>query len=355
MKKQVLDFSNITLYIGLDIHKRQWSVTILSETIHHRTFSQPPDPKALKVYLDHHFPGAKVICAYEATKLGFWIHRMLTGFGYECLIVNPADIPSTSRESQNKTDPVDSRKIARTLQGGLLRGLNVPSVITEGDRQLFRYRKKLWGDLIRIKNRIKDKFLFSGVQIPEHLDNPYWTKAFLRWVAEAELTSKSARLTTDLLLEQYEQVYRHFLKTSVEVRKLLKTARYKIDGKLLRGIPGIGPLTAVQLLTELEDINRFSSFKKLNSFVGFQPTSHSSGDYDWKGHLTFRRHRTLRSSLVECSWQSVQKDPAMLHRYEELVKRMTKKRAIVVIAPKLLSRIYHVLKTQEPYELGRAV
>ncbi len=147
--------------------------------------------------------------------------------------------------------------------------------------------------------------------------------------------------------------YRHFLKTSIAVRALLKTARYKRDGKLLRGIPGIGPLTAVQLLTELEDIDRFSSFKKLNSFIGFHPSSHSTGDYDRKGHMTVRKHRALRSALVECAWQTVQKDPAMLSRYEALIKRMTKKRAIIVIARKLLSRIYHVLKTQEPYQLGR--
>jgi len=231
METKLVEFSNTILHVVIDVHKRQWSVTILTKAIYHRTFSQPPDPLALKHYIDQHFPGAKVKCAYEATKLGFWIQRSLEGLGYECLIVNPADIPSTNRESQNKADPIDSRKIARTLQGGLLKGLHVPSEVTQGDRQLFRYRKKLWGDLVRIKNRIKDKFLFSGVKIPDHLDNPYWTKAFLRWVEQAELPSASARLTVDLLLEQYEQIYRHFLKTSSAVRALLKTARFKEDGK----------------------------------------------------------------------------------------------------------------------------
>jgi len=195
--------------------------------------------------------------------------------------------------------------------------------------------------------------LFCGIRIPEELDNPYWSKAFLKWVAEVGMPSASVRMTLDLLLEQYHMVYRHFLKTSIEVRKLLRTARYKSNGKLLQTIPGIGPLTAVQLLTELEDIDRFPSFKKLNSFVGFQPTSHSSGDYDRKGHLTYRKHKALRSALVECAWQSVQNDPAMMLKYDGLIKRMTKKRAIVVMARKLLSRIHHVLKTGEPYQLGK--
>jgi transposase len=352
MEIQSTIYKNLRLYVGIDVHKRQWSVSIYSGQIHHRTFSQPPQPESLKVYLDKHFPGAVVSCAYEATRFGFWIARKLQSYGYSCLVVNPADIPSTSQQTQNKTDPTDSRKIAKTLQAGLLTGSHIPSEITEGDRQLFRYRKRLWSDLVRVKNRIKGTLMFAGVSIPPEMDNAYWTKAFQGWLTHVEMPSSSARLTMNLLLDQYQQLYAHFLKSSTNVRKLLRTQRYKSNAQLLQGIPGIGPLTSVQLLTELEDINRFSSFKKLNCFVGFNPTTYSSGDHDWKGHLSIRKHKALRSALVECAWQTVQKDPAMMIRYEELIKRMTKKRAIVVIARKLLSRIYHVLKYQEPYELG---
>lgn len=76
------------------------------------------------------------------------------------------------------------------------------------------------------------------------------------------------------------------------------------------------------------------------------------GGHDWKGRMTYRRHKALRSSLVECAWSTVQKDPVMLQRYNELRQRLTGKRAIVVIARKLVSRIYTVLKNEKPYELG---
>ena len=166
------------------------------------------------------------------------------------------------------------------------------------------------------------------------------------------MPNTGTRATLDLLLEQYNFIYRHFLKVSIEVRKLQRTPRYKKDAKLLRSVPGIGPLTTVELLCEIEDINRFENFKKFNGFIGFKPGSHSSGEHDWKGHLTYRRHKALRSSLVECAWSTIQKDPAMLLRYNELKQRLTGKRAIVIIARKLVSRIYHVLKTQQPYQLG---
>lgn len=344
--------TGLKLFVGIDVHKKQWSVTILSSHVHHATFSQSPSPESLHVYLDEHFREAEVSCAYEAGKFGYWIHRALSNYGYECIVINPADIPTTSQEKQNKTDRIDSRKIANTLRAGLLKGIYVPTLEQEGDRQLFRYRKRLWGDLCRVKNRIKDKVMFSGIQIPSQYDNPNWSHAFIGWLKGLELGSESARLTMDLLLDQYEMLKKHFQQTSSQVRKLQRKAKYKEDAKLLREIPGIGPLTTVELLTEIGDVNRFSSFKEFNSYVGFKPTSHSSGDHDWKGHLTNRHHRGLRSNLVECAWTARKRDPALLVCYEELMKRTTGKRAIIVIARKLLSRIYHVLKTKEHYALG---
>ena len=352
MESRSVSFNSLNLYIGIDVHKKQWSVSIFTDAIHHRTFSQPPSPEALKSYLDRNFPGAHVVCAYEASKLGYWICRALRSYGYECLVVNPADIPTSDKESSSKTDTIDSRKIGKSLRAGLLTSIHVPDTLTEGDRKLFRYRKRLQADLTRVKNRIKDKFLGSGIPIPERYDNSNWSKGFLKWVQEVELPDASTRLTLDRLLEQYHFLHRHFLKVSVEVRKLQRESRYKKGAKLLRSICGIGPLTTVELLCEIEDIHRFPSFKKFNGFIGFRPGSHSSGDYDWRGRLSYRRHKALRSSLIECAWSAVQKDPAMLQRYNELTQRLTGKRAIVVIARKLVSRIYAVLKTEKPYVVG---
>ena len=221
------------LYIGIDVHKRQWSVSIFTANMHHKTFSQAPYPSTLKSYLDKHFKGYEVICAYEACKFGFWIHRELKSFGYECLIVNPADIPTTNKESSEKTDPVDSRKIGKALRGGFLEGIYVPDEELEGHRQLFRYRKRLWADLVRVKNRIKDKLLNSGIGMPPQYDNPYWSKAFLVWLTKVEFPSVATRRVLDLLLEQYDKIRSHFMKTCLEVRRLQKHERYQQNAQLL--------------------------------------------------------------------------------------------------------------------------
>ena len=187
-----VDFKGKELFIGLDVHKKSWSVSIFSTESHFKTFSQPSSPKALKSYLDRHFPNATVKCAYEASKFGFWIQRELASYGYDCLVVNPSDIPSTQKENSEKTDPVDSRKIGRNLRAGQLRGIHIPKTETEGLRQLFRYRKRLWADLVRTKNRIKDRVCASGIALPPKFDNAHgqpllWTHAFLKWLRELEL------------------------------------------------------------------------------------------------------------------------------------------------------------------------
>jgi len=66
MENKTRLFEEIELFVGIDVHKKQWSVSIYAGQIHHRTFSQQPDPSALRVYLEAHFPGASVKCAYEA-------------------------------------------------------------------------------------------------------------------------------------------------------------------------------------------------------------------------------------------------------------------------------------------------
>jgi len=59
------------LYIGIDIHKRQRSISIFTSAIHHGTFSQLVELQALKSYIDKHFTCYKVVCAYETKKTSY--------------------------------------------------------------------------------------------------------------------------------------------------------------------------------------------------------------------------------------------------------------------------------------------
>jgi transposase len=99
-------------------------------------------------------------------------------------------------------------------------------------------------------------------------------------------------------------------------------------------------------------VKRFETFHHLNSFVGFLPMEHSSGQSDIKTNLTVRKHKQLRSDLVESAWVAKRCDPALSLYYQEQVKKKDTRVAIIKIARKLLSRIRYVLINQQPYGMG---
>lgn len=107
-------------------------------------------------------------------------------------------------------------------------------------------------------------------------------------------------------------------------------------------MPGISILTAMTLLTELYDISCFKTLDKLCSYVGLIPNTDSSGETDYKAGMTGRRNAHLRIILIESAWTAVRKDPALMMAFNELCKNMTKTKAIVRIARKLLNRIRYV-------------
>ena len=98
----------------------------MSEATQLKRFSQSPDPDALYAHLVRNYPEAEYHSVYEAGFCGFWIHYRLVGLGIHNIVVNPADVPTTTSEKLRKTDAVDSAKLARSLRAGELKGIYVP-------------------------------------------------------------------------------------------------------------------------------------------------------------------------------------------------------------------------------------
>ena len=119
-------------------------------------------------------------------------------------------------------------------------------------------------------------------------------------------------------------------------------------------IPGIGRLTAMILLTEIGDINRFKRLDDLCSYIGLIPNVYSSGESESVGDITKRGNRHVRTFIIESSWIAVRNDPALGCKYHELCNRMPGNKAIIRIAKKLMNRIRYVLLNKEEYELAIA-
>lgn len=157
-----LDFSGQNIYVGIDVHLKSWSVAILSEHSVLKRFSQSSEPEALHKYLVSNYPGANYFSVYEAGFCGFWIHERLTDLGIANIVVNPADVPTMSKEKLRKTDSVDCNKLARELRSGSLVGIYVPGVETLELRSLIRMRNLIVKDSTRAKNRIKSLLRFKN-------------------------------------------------------------------------------------------------------------------------------------------------------------------------------------------------
>lgn len=349
---KTIDYSDRILFIGIDVHKKRWQVAVLCEGIVLSNTSIAASGDELIAFLLRHYPGATYRCVYECGAWGFTLCRQLRAAGMECILVNPSDIPGSDKERRSKSDPIDARRMAKALESGMLEGVHVPTEKEQKQRSLIRYRKKLWGDLVRAKNRLKSEFKFQGIQVPEKYDNPHWSRNFLQWIEATAQNDEWLKDTLLLMLEEVKALRQLLLKTELKLRELMRQEVHQKQSKLLQSIPGIGPLVAALFLLEIGDVRRFKNFDSLNRFIGFCPDSDSSGENDRHTGISVRRHKSLRSHLVEAAWMAIRKDPAMLAEYQRLCKRMQGNKAIVRIARKLLRRIRAVLLSQKMYVKG---
>jgi transposase len=349
---QNLNFSGSTIYAGIDIHLKNWNVTLYCDDVFLKSFNQPPRASALTNYLRNNYPKAAIKVAYEAGFSGFRVAREFNESGIECIVVNAADVPQTDKGFKNKTDKNDSKRLAQALKGGMLSPIYIPDQEIECDRQLVRCNDRLMSDLTRAKNRVKGMLYQLGVEIPAQYAQSTWNRNFINWLETLELGNSSAKLTLQHQLEVVRFIRDKKLTVMRDIRKLLLKDRYASSARYIQSVPGVGPLTAAYLLTEIDRIDRFPDFKKLNCFVGFYPSQFSSGENINLGKISGRKHSRLRSLLIESAWTSVRSDPAMTLAYKQFEKKVGGKRAIIKVARKLLSRIRHVWIKQEMYKKG---
>ncbi len=350
--RETVSFKNHNINIGLDVHKKNWSVSIYVDDTFVKTFHQESVGVILQSHLQAHYPHGNYRSCYEAGFCGFSVQRELTALGIHCDVVNAADVPQTNKGMLSKTDASDCRRIGEAYAKGMLRPIYIPNTTIEADRNLIRYRKRVQHDLKAKKQGIKSCLNILGLKIPVQHDKPYWTNNFITWLKELDITDVSNKITVAFLIEDVLLLRKRLFETNKQIRALSQSEQYKKVFALLSSAPGVGLITAMTMITEIGDINRFDSFEKFNSFIGLCPSEYSSGEHIHKGKMTTRGHKTIRPLILECAWIAIRKDPALTLKYHELIKIKTPKRAIIVIARKLLSRLFAVWKTNKNYEIG---
>jgi transposase len=210
----------------------------------------------------------------------------------------------------------------------------------------------LIGDRVRTQNRIKAELRFHGIVLPEAQSK--WSKLYLENFSRIRLPSRWAQESFGRLLKQYRFLNLQIERQTELLRELAGSEPYRERVKILRSVPGIGLIAAMELLLELQDVARFKRADQLAAYVGLTPSQHSSADKVRMGRITASGKNSLRGALVEAAWVLISKDGAMREKYERLKARAGAKRAIVAVARVLLLRTRRMLLDGRPYGLGVA-
>lgn len=223
------------------------------------------------------------------------------------------------------------------------------------DRQLVRLLTQVNCDLTRTCNWIRRLIEFHGLEKKVSTKSSWTITQYKE--AHTALRSLSLSLSLKFSIEDlFGSLYSLRVRKTLilkEIKKLAKAEHYCKKVDLATSVPGIGILTAMRLVLELGDFERFKTKESFSSFLGLIPRDYSTGEQNRKGHITKQGNNSLRNALIECAWISIRKDVVLFGKYQLVKSRCgSGKKAIVAIAHKLALCIRAVVVKKEPYQIG---
>jgi transposase len=285
-----------TVTVGLDVHARsiRFAAVRADELLEERTLSY--DEEAV-VRLLRRWPSAR--CCYEAGPTGFGLYRYLVERGIDCVVVAPGLVPQRPGD-RIKTDPRDARKLARLLAGGLLEPIYVPAAELEAVRDLVRAREDARLDRMRDRQRLSKFCLRHGRLLPTSA----WTVTRRKWLAEQRFQHACEQLSFDTYLHALDLVDARIEGLERAIREAAEQGPWRELVARLRCLRGIDTHTALALVAEIGDFDRFRSAEQFMAFVGLVPSERSSGEQRRQGSITKVGNAHVRRLLVESAWHA---------------------------------------------------
>lgn len=263
------------------------------------TVQTKPEYREILKYMDRirkqRNEDCRFVCGYEAGCLGYSLHNQLRAHGVDCVILAPSTMPQ-KKGKRIKTDPRDAEKIAKCLAFHLYSPVYVPDAEDDAVKEYIRMRDDANTDLKRTKQQIiafctRHGFSFEG--------KTYWTQTHLKWL---ETLAFENTLYKEVLQEYFRLYYTLTEKVDIydiRIKELSHTERYEEKVRKLCCFKGIATHTALSLLVEVGDYNRFRSAQHFASYLGLVPGESSSGEKQVRTGMTKAENSHLRRLLVE--------------------------------------------------------
>lgn len=240
-----------------------------------------------------------------------------------------------------KTDKIDAVKLADLLRGGYISECYVPDKRIMELRELVRHREVLVKIRTKMKNKIHGIMLMNGIKI-SNVGTHTFTKKYNEQLKELH----------NYRIEAYLRLIDSLEKEIKEVsKKILLQTKEDEMAKLLMTIPGIGYYSALLIVSEIDDINRFPDSNHLCSYAGLVPSTYSSGGITHYGSITKTGSKHLRWIMLECVHAHIRtgKDSNITKFYQRLARKKGNSKAAVAAASKLLKIVYWVMKEKRKY------
>ena len=285
----------------------------------------------------------------------------------------------------NKDDTKDSKWIGDLFRLGLVKGSYIPCKKIRILREFTRYRYKLVSCRSSEKNRYQNALTVCNVALDSVVSDVFGksSTSIIDYLLEQSGTSidhemiaskllKRLKAKEDAVIESIEgyqmtdsQKYRmHLVRAHMdyitaaindvdsEIESLISSdPDYQNAAELLYTIPGVKHDSAITIISEIGiDMSQFCTSKRLCCWAGLTPGSNESAGKKKSVRIT-RAGVYLKPALVQCAHAAVKsnKSPYYKKKYESLVKRRGKKRAIIAIARMILTAIFQMLTTGETW------
>ena len=338
-------YSSGKFWIGIDVHKRSYSLALLREDGMSYTWVTTADPIRLVEQLQG-LPITISSIVYESGPTGFGLARTLKKANIPVDIAAPSRIPRPVRPGA-KSDRLDCLKLAAYGSKGMVKSIAVPREEEEALRALLRRRQQLTESLVRVKQRIKSLLLYIGQTEPHGLRS--WTDKSIRQLENMSLNDAYQILLKSLIRQlRFVQDERQIVLN--QLQSLISKTDQQNSLGCLSSVPGVGSITALTFLLEVFNPQRFNRAEEIASYLGLAPMVHHSGEQIPPGKLQPVGQACLRSLLIEVAWMWKTKDEGARTMYNNFLSKMgIPQKAICAMARRLAIILWRIAVEQRTY------
>lgn len=293
--------NNTTIYVGMDVHKESFTLsayTIESEKASY-TRRTPSDYKEILKYLEFlrtiYGNDANFICGYEAGCIGYSLYHQLTDNNVSCIILAPTTMLEQRSGKRIKTDKRDAELISKCLAQHNYSSVHIPTATDEETKEFLRMRDDHKLALKKVKQQIlafclRHNYRYEG--------KTNWTIAHLNWLESLNPKALYKEILDEYLLT-YKTLSDKLARLDKRIGELASKVEYEESVKKLCCFIGVQTHTALSVLVEVGDFNRFASANQFAAYLGLVPGEDSSGDDRTRLGITKAGNRHVRQLLTE--------------------------------------------------------